>query len=304
MKTPAILFLVLAALLWSVIPASAQSGPNVVDGRFGLSYSATIRTVTASTSASRDDHTILANATSGALTVTLPAIRSKWIVLVIKKTDSSSNYVKIVPSGSDIIDGAANYLLIRQNQTITLQATNHVMWHVLNPGAGSVTKISLGAVANDATNATVASANMKVGTYIIAAQPDVPRNITVSHTAVSTVDTLGTIVIVGTDYAGDALTETLTPVNGTIAAGTKAFRSITSITGVGWVIAAGNDTVVLGRGSLIGLPVALPAATGTMLGHLGTTVAVKATTGTTLATSTVAEASGDGSSELVVYLDR
>lgn len=281
MKTPRIILFALAALLWSVIPAFAQSGPNVVDGRFGLSYSATIRTLTASSSASRDDHTLLANATSGAITVTLPAIRAKWLVLVIKKTDSSSNYVKIVPSGSDTIDGAANYILIRQNQTVMLQASSDVMWKVLNPGAGSVTKISLGAVANDVTNATVASANMKVGTYTIAAQPDVPRNITVSHTAVSTVDTLGTIV-----------------------AGTKAFRSITSITGVGWVIAAGNDTVVLGRGSLIGLPLALPSATGTMLGHLGTTVAVKATTGTTLATSTVAEAAGDGSAELVVYLDR
>lgn len=253
MKTPRIILFALAALLWSVIPAFAQSGPNVVDGRFGLSYSATIRTLTASSSASRDDHTLLANATSGAITVTLPAIRAKWLVLVIKKTDSSSNYVKIVPSGSDTIDGAANYILIRQNQTVMLQASSDVMWKVLNPGAGSVTKISLGAVANDVTNATVASANMKVGT---------------------------------------------------IVAGTKAFRSITSITGVGWVIAAGNDTVVLGRGSLIGLPLALPSATGTMLGHLGTTVAVKATTGTTLATSTVAEAAGDGSAELVVYLDR
>lgn len=304
MKTHSIIFLALAALLWSCVPAQAQSGPNVVDGRFGLSYSATIRTATSSTSLSRDDHTLLANATSGHLTATLPAIRAKWIVLVIKKTDSSANYVKIVPSSGDTIDGAANYLLIRQNQTVTLQASSDASWKVLNPGAGSVTKISLGAVANDVTNATVTSTNMKVGTYTIAAQPDVPRNVTVSHTAVSTVDTLGTIVIVGTDYAGDALTETLTPSNGTIVAGTKAFRSITSITGVGWVIQAGNDTVVLGRGSLIGLPLALPSATGTILGSLGTTVAGKATTGTTLATSTVAEASGDGSAELVVYLDR
>lgn len=304
MKTHSIILFALVALLWSVVPASAQSGPNVVDGRFGLSYSATIRTVNASTSASRDDHTILANATSGALTVTLPAIRSKWIVLVIKKTDSSSNYVKIVPSASDTIDGFANYLLIRQNQTITLQASSDVSWKVLKPGAGSVTKLSLGAVANDEVAATVADVDMKVGTYTIAAQPDVPRNITVTHTADGTADTLGTIVIVGTDYAGDALTETLTPVSGTIAAGTKAFRTITSITGVGWVIAAGNDNVSLGRGSLIGLPVALPSGTGAALGILGTTAAGKATTGGTLATSTVAEASGTGSAELVVYIDR
>ena len=122
MKMPPLLLFVLAALLWSVLPLAAQSGPNIVDGRNGLSYSATIRTLTASSSVSRDDHTILANATSGNLTVTLPAIRSKWIVLALKKTDSSAYYVKIVPSGSDTIDGAANYLLIRQNQTVQLQA--------------------------------------------------------------------------------------------------------------------------------------------------------------------------------------
>ena len=291
MKTTAIL-LFLAALLWSCVPASAQSSPNVVDGRFGLSYSATIRTVTSSTAASRDDHTILANATSGALTVTLPAIRGKFIVLVIKKTDSSSNYVKIVASGSDTIDGAANYLLLRQNQTVKVQAANDSSWKILFPGAGTVTKVSLGSPAATSANAT------------IAAQPDVPRNVTVTHTAVSTVDTLGTIVVVGTDYAGDALTETITPSNGVLVAGTRAFRTISSITGVGWVIQAGNDTLVVGRGSQIGLPRALPAATGTIVGTLATAVAVKATTGGTLGNSTVTEASGNGSSELVVYLDR
>jgi hypothetical protein len=302
MKTPTFIILI-AALLWSG-SLLGQASPNITDGRFGLSYAATVRTLTSSNSISSKDHTILANATSGNLVLSLPAIRDKWQVVVIKKTDSSAYYVRINPSGSDTIDGFANYVLVRQNQTVTLQAANDASWKVLNPGAGSVTKISLGAVANDAVAATVADVDMKVGTYTIAAQPDVPRNITVTHTADGTVDTLGTIVIVGTDYLGDALTETLTPVNGTIAAGTKAFRSITSITGVGWVIAAGNDNVSLGRGALIGLPIALSSATGVALGTLGGTAAGKATTGTTIPTSTVAEASGDGSAELVVYLDR
>lgn len=301
MKT--LLFIISAALLWSGA-VHGQFSPNITDGRGGLSYAATIRTLTSSGAINKTDHTILANATSGNLTVTLPAIRDKWQVLVIKKTDSSTNYVRINPSGSDTIDGFANYLLVRQNQTVTLQAANDTSWKLLSPGAGNVTKISLGTVANDATNATVTSVNMKVGAYTIAAQPDVPRNITVTHTAVSTVDTLGTIVIVGTDYLGESLTETLTPSNGITVAGTKAFRSITSITGVGWVIQAGNDTVVLGRGSLIGLPIILPSGAGAALGILGTTAAAKATTGGTLPTSTVAEADGTGSAELVVYLDR
>jgi hypothetical protein len=99
-------------------------------------------------------------------------------------------------------------------------------------------------------NRFVASANMKVGAYTVAnAAPAVPgaRKVTVTHTAVDTVDTLGTIVVVGKDLLGNAITETITPLNGTIATGTKYFASVTSVTGVGWVIADGNDTIVVGH---------------------------------------------------------
>jgi Ca2+-binding RTX toxin-like protein len=95
---------------------------------------------------------------------------------------------------------------------------------------------------------------MKVGTYTIAHQPDVPRNITVTHTAVGAADTLGTITVLGTDRDNKVISEVITPLAGTVASGVRAFKTITSITGAGWVIGAGNDTITIGVGTVLGLP--------------------------------------------------
>ncbi len=103
----------------------------------------------------------------------------------------------------------------------------------------------------------VASVDMKVGAYTLAhTAPDCgARNVTVTQTAVDAEDTNGTIVIVGTDLAGNVITETLTPKAGATVAGAKCFATITSITGVGWVKGGADpDTVTLGFGALIGLP--------------------------------------------------
>jgi hypothetical protein len=107
------------------------------------------------------------------------------------------------------------------------------------------------------TNRFVASANMKVGTYTVANASPVWAGgcfVTVTHSQVGGVtDTLGTIVVVGKDLFGLTITETITPLDGTVATGTKVFRSITSVTGVGWVIDTGNDTIVVGcaAGSIV-----------------------------------------------------
>lgn len=89
----------------------------------------------------------------------------------------------------------------------------------------------------------------------------------------------------------------------TLVTGTKVFKTVTSLTGAGWTATSTADNIIIGYGALIGLPVTLPAA-GTVLGTLDTVVAVKVTTGGTLATSAVTEAGGDGSKLLVVYLNQ
>ena len=99
------------------------------------------------------------------------------------------------------------------------------------------------------TNRFVASTNMVVGTYTIANASPVWGGgclVTITHTAAGAADTLGTITIVGTGITGEAISETITPLSGTVATSTKIFRTVVSATGAGWVISAGNDTIVIG----------------------------------------------------------
>jgi len=121
----------------------------------------------------------------------------------------------------------------------------------------------------------VTSTNMKVGSYTVAAQPEVPRNITVTATAGATADTLGTVTITGTNYDDEVISEVITPVAGSAVAGTKAFKSVTTVVGAGWAIDAvegTNDTIKVGTGNELGLPLSLNSATEIMLGILGTTI--------------------------------
>jgi len=117
-------------------------------------------------------------------------------------------------------------------------------------------KITWVAPAALSTNRYVTSTNMKVGAYTLAnTAPDVgARNVTVTHTTVVTTDTLGTIDVVGTDLSGAVLTETITPSADATVQGVKCFKTITSITGVGWSIVGTNDTLVVGMGNKLGLP--------------------------------------------------
>lgn len=99
------------------------------------------------------------------------------------------------------------------------------------------------------TNRFVASTNMANGAYTVAnASPTWGGGcrITATITGVTGNDTPGTITVVGTDLAGNALTEVITLVAGGTATGTKVFRTVTSVTQAGWVISGGNDTIVVG----------------------------------------------------------
>jgi hypothetical protein len=47
----------------------------------------------------------------------------------------------------------------------------------------------------------------------------------------------------------------ITPLNGTVASGTKYFKTLTSITGSGWTAVAGADKITVGYGNLSAIPV-------------------------------------------------
>ena len=154
----------------------------------------------------------------------------------------------------------------------------------------------------------VVSVDMKVGAYTIAAQPDVPRNITVTSTAVGTADTMGTITVVGTDVDNQPLTEVITPVSGSLVAGLKAFKTVVSVTGAGWVIDAvegTKDTIIVGIGTALGMPVVLGATSEIRLGFVGVAPLVPVVAaGGTLAGSTVDLSAGtyNGTKRVLVTL--
>ena len=162
-------------------------------------------------------------------------------------------------------------------------------------------------VAPDDDFFVAAATAMKVGAYtLLNTTLAVARNITVTHTATSTVDTLGTIDIVGTDIAGNALTESITPLNGTVASGAKAFKTITSITGAGWVVNTGADVIKVGFGDKLGLPDKLPYDTVTQAyfgGVRESTRATVAVSATVLGSNTIdLNSASDGSAIVVDYL--
>jgi hypothetical protein len=120
--------------------------------------------------------------------------------------------------------------------------------------ANTFTNVSVSTAA--VTNRYVTSVNMKVGTYTLANTTPAWNGaglVTITHTTVAGTDTLGTVAVVGVDLAGQTRTDTITPVADSTATGVIPFRTITSITGAGWVTVSTNDTIVVGvaAGSII-----------------------------------------------------
>ena len=103
----------------------------------------------------------------------------------------------------------------------------------------------------------VTSTVMIVGAYTVANATPAgggAMNVTCTVTQDTEDDTEGTLDIVGTDIDDQVLTETLTPLIGSTIQGTRAFKTVTSVTGVGWVTGGNDDTITVGFGELIGLP--------------------------------------------------
>lgn len=73
------------------------------------------------------------------------------------------------------------------------------------------------------------------------------RKITITHATVAAgTDTLGTVTVVGMNLSGQTITEVCVPIHDATTTYTKWFASIVSITGAGWAIVGGNDTITVG----------------------------------------------------------
>ena len=73
----------------------------------------------------------LINATSGAVTVTLPTAVSNAASFIIKKTDSSTNKVTIDVYSTETIDGGTTYVLNDQYNYVEI-VSNGTNWVVTN----------------------------------------------------------------------------------------------------------------------------------------------------------------------------
>lgn len=76
----------------------------------------------------------LCNATSGAITATLPlaAAAGDGFTIAVKKTDSSSNAIAFAVSGSDTIDGTSSLSLTRQYDWIVLISDGSASWNIVS----------------------------------------------------------------------------------------------------------------------------------------------------------------------------
>lgn len=95
------------------------------------SFSLPISTKTANYTIVGTDHTILCDATSGSITITLPAVSTiSGRMYVIKKIDATANTVTIDGNSSETIDGATTLVLTTQWETKTIQS-NGSAWFVV-----------------------------------------------------------------------------------------------------------------------------------------------------------------------------
>ena len=136
------------------------------------------------------------------------------------------------------------------------------------------------AVANAASaDRFLNSVDMKVGAYVLdetTALYEGARHVMVTHTLGGNVDTLGTVVITGTDLSGNVISETITPSDSTWVLGTQWFATVTGATGVGWVVSADTteDTIEIGYG----IDTILVQGTGTLHAVVVNTTAAGAIT--------------------------
>lgn len=88
--------------------------------------------VTADYTALDQDLVVLANATSGVITVTLPTAKGReGRRIIVKKTDASGNAVTIDANGSETIDGATTVPLSSQYATREM-VSDLTNWHVVS----------------------------------------------------------------------------------------------------------------------------------------------------------------------------
>lgn len=91
-----------------------------------------ITTKTANYTLTSGDDTVLANATAGAFTLTLPAASTNsGKTFTIKNISTNSNAVNLARDGSDLIDGETSQSLTLPNSSVVLRSDGVSNWYVV-----------------------------------------------------------------------------------------------------------------------------------------------------------------------------
>ena len=174
-----------------------------------------VEAITASRTVTPQDDSgwFLANATSGAVVLTLPLANSApAMTLTVKKTDSSANTVSVARTGTDTIDGATSVAISAQYGAVVLRSDGGTTWNLLTPAtAGTATKVGH---------------SLSAGTHLAGGPFDGSADVTLTTDAVST-NTPGTLV--ARDASGNFSAGTITAaLSGNASTATQVGHSLTA----------------------------------------------------------------------------
>lgn len=110
--------------------AAVLAGVTTAGEVYGSGFAGALRSVSAATSFTTADDTILASAASAAFAVTLPAAASvkSGREFSLKKMDNSANAVTLTTNGTDTIEGAVSVALTTQYSYRTVRSDGVSQW--------------------------------------------------------------------------------------------------------------------------------------------------------------------------------
>lgn len=139
-------------------------------------------------------------------------------------------------------------------------------------GAASMQRVSLGAPVVLDDDRIVVAVDLANGAQAIAAQPDVPRNLTAILADANASVTAGILTIVGITPQGETVTEVVTLaqlIAGWVGKAIYAAVSSVTVSAVAGTVGAGADQLKVGIGNVIGLPAPIDKAAQVKHVYLG-----------------------------------
>jgi hypothetical protein len=248
----------LAVLLIALLMIGVSFSETIRQGgdRYTFSPSAMV-TKTANYTVTSADSEIQVNATSGAVTITLPSVSSSMVggtkAYKIKKTDASTNVVTVTPATDNTIGGESTRKLLYQNAYMVISTGPGNDWHVdfespyiqEDYEAGTIT-IPSGATQEGATVVLEGATADDYEMTITATDPTADRTLTLPNRDVDMTASDGQVLLYELNYGWNAVT-----VSGALTINNAGVGSISA----GYITASMIDNsnadaqILIGQGS-------------------------------------------------------